>query len=83
MLEANESAGIVCRPYLDAAKSVGVRADDVMEYSELEIRSLIVTSTDKSVWAGLCRRFSKPRPSWCRKSVPAGREEGGAYACND
>ena len=47
LLAANESAGIVCRPYLDAAKSVGVRADDVMEYSELEIRSLIVTSTDK------------------------------------
>ena len=32
LLAANESAGVIVRPYLDAAKSVGVRADDVMEY---------------------------------------------------
>ena len=47
LLAANESAGVIVRPYLDAGKSIGVRADDVMEYSTLEIRSLIVTSTDK------------------------------------
>lgn len=76
LLAANESAGVIVRPFLDAAKSVGQAADDVMEYSELEIRALIVTSTDKRLGWPIpeilqtpAKLVAKPEPRsrWQRK----------------
>ena len=47
VLAAHESTGVVVRPYLDAAESVGERVDETMVYSKVEIRAFVVSATDK------------------------------------
>ena len=47
VIAANEDAGVVVRPFLDAAQSVGAAVDEVMVYESASIRALIVSATDK------------------------------------
>lgn len=52
MIAANEDAGVVVRPFLDAAKSEGVEipregGGNAMAYSKMHLRALIVSATDK------------------------------------
>ena len=47
VLSAQEDAGIVVRPFLDAAESVGEVEGDVMLYSRARARAFIVSATDQ------------------------------------
>ena len=47
VLSAQEDAGIVIRPFLSAAESVGEVQGDVMEYSRARARGFIVSATDQ------------------------------------
>ena len=79
LLEAHESAGVIVRPYLDASKSIGVRDGDIMVYSELEIRSLIITSTDKRQGWPVPELFSTP--SRLVKEKRSRWQRGGRRVC--
>ena len=45
-LAANESAGVVVRPYLDPVDSVAEVIDETMVYSKPKIRAFVVSATD-------------------------------------
>ena len=47
VVAANESTGVVIRPYLDPVDSVGEIVDETMVYSRPVIRAFVVSSTDK------------------------------------
>ena len=47
VVAANESTGVVVRPYLDPVDSVGEIVDETMVYSKPVIRAFVVSSTDK------------------------------------
>ena len=47
VVAANESTGVVVRPYLDPVDSVGERVDETMVYTKPVIRAFVVTATDK------------------------------------
>ena len=47
VIAANEDAGVVVRPFLDAAQSMGAAVDEIMVYESASIRALIVSATDK------------------------------------
>ena len=46
VIAANESAGVVVRPYLDPVDSVAEKIDETMVYSQPKIRAFVVSSTD-------------------------------------
>lgn len=46
VIAANEDAGVVVRPYLDARRSVGQRIGEVMAYSAIFIRGFQVSASD-------------------------------------
>ena len=47
VLAANESAGVVIRPYLDALESEAEKVGETMRYTKMTIRAFVVSSTDK------------------------------------
>ena len=47
VVAANESAGVVVRPYLDPVDSQAAVEDEVMVYTRPVIRAFVVSSTDK------------------------------------
>ena len=47
VVAANESTGVVVRPYLDPVDSVGEIVDETMVYSKPVIRAFVVSATDK------------------------------------
>ena len=46
VIAANESAGVVVRPYLDPVDSVAEKIDETMVYSKPKIRAFVVSATD-------------------------------------
>ena len=47
VVAANESTGVVIRPYLDPVDSVGEIVDETMVYSRPVLRAFVVSATDK------------------------------------
>ena len=47
VIAANESAGVVVRPYLDALESEAEKVGETMVYTKPVIRAFVVSSTDK------------------------------------
>ena len=47
VVAANESTGVVVRPYLDPVDSVGERVGETMVYTKPVIRAFVVSATDK------------------------------------
>ena len=46
VIAANESAGVVIRPYLDPVDSVAEKVDETMVYTKPKIRAFVVSATD-------------------------------------